>query len=277
MTDAARTPAALLLLALAAAGCSGVPDHVIQPEPMARLMADIRMADAVVSINGREYRADSSRQALRLAVFDRNGVTPQQFDTSLVWYGHNIAEYQKVTDRSIEILEGRLAAAGTVPGQAAMSVAGDSVDIWTAPVAYTVTRRSPSRYVTFSLDSDPNWEKGDAYTWRFKFILPPAEADWTMTAEYDDGAVEVQHVILSPSNTRAELTFYTDSTRTARNINGWLRLSPDGHRPAVIDSMGLVRRRLSDGPSGRPRNYRQHLYVPADKRANEKDSANTAR
>lgn len=276
MTEAARTPAALLLLAIVTAGCTGVPDHVIQPEQMARLMADIRMADAVVNINGREYRADSSRQALRLAVFDRNGVTPAQFDTSLVWYGHNIAEYQKVTDRSIEILEGRLAAAGSVPGQAAMSVAGDSVDIWTAPVTYTVTRRSPSRYITFSLDSDPNWEKGDAYTWRFRFIVPPAEAAWAITTEYDDGAVEVQNVILSPTAQRADLTFYTDSTRTARNINGWLRLSPDGHRPAVIDSMGLVRRRATDGVS-RPRNYRQHIYVPADKPTHETDTASTAR
>ncbi len=257
-------------LVVVAAGCNGTPSDVIAPEPMAKLMADIRMADAVVSVNAHDYSTDSARQVLRQAVFERNGVTAAQFDSSLVWYGHNISRYQDVTDRSIEILEQRLAAAGTAPGQAAMSVAGDSVDVWTAPVAYTVTRRSPSEYITFSLDADRNCERGDVYTWRFKMIAPGAEASWAMTTEYDDGSVEVQNMTIPTSTLRPEITFRTDSTRSARNINGWLRLSPDGHRPVIVDSMSLVRRRA--GSEKPQRNYRQIMYTSDKAGKNETDT-----
>lgn len=257
MTDRRLIPFALLLAVLVAA-CSSTPSGVIAPEAMARLMADIRMADAVVSVNAREYRTDSSRQVLRQAVFERNGVTAAEFDTSLVWYGHNLKQYQEVTDRTIEILEERLAAAGSAGG-VAVSVAGDSVDVWTAPVAYSVSGRSPSQYITFSLDSDPNWERGDVYIWRFKQVVPGNDGAWAITTEYDDGAIEVQNGQIISSNSRPEITFYTDSTRTARNINGWIHLTPAGHKPVEIDSVSLVRRRMS--PGSHMRNYRQVLYT----------------
>lgn len=254
-------PAALAAAMLLLAACSRTPSGVIPPERMAALMADMRMADAVVSVNGRQYRTDSSRYVLRQAVFNRNGVTAAEFDSSLVWYGHNLKQYQEMTDRSIEILEKRLAALGSTGG-AVISVAGDSVDVWPDAVAYTVTSRSPSQYLTFHLDADQNWERGDSYTWRLKLIVPPAAGSWAITTEYDDGSVEVYNSSLSTTTGRSELTFYTDSTRTARSINGWLRLSPEAHRPAVIDSVSLVRRRIR--PDGNPHNYRQVLYKSHD-------------
>jgi len=257
--------AALAAVCAAAAGCSGTPDGVVPPDRMAGLMADMRVAGAVVSVNSGDYRSDSSKRVLRRAVLLRHGVTDAEFDSSLVWYGHNIGKYQEVTERSIEILEERLTAVGSVAA-GAMSVSGDSVDVWSAPLSYVFTRRSPSQYLTFAIDADRNMEAGDIYTWRMKLVTPPASAAWAISAEYQDGAVEVQNMSISSSTTRPELVFYTDSTRELRSIRGWLRLDRDAHRPVYIDSVSLVRRRAS-GPV--PRNYRQIMY-------NAKDSAEAA-
>lgn len=49
-----KTPVIAFAGLLLVAACNRVPEHVIQPEPMARLMADVRVADAVVSVNSRK-------------------------------------------------------------------------------------------------------------------------------------------------------------------------------------------------------------------------------
>lgn len=253
--------AALFMMCLCAA-CSRVPDHVIPPEQMARLMADLRTADAVLTYNPQQYRADSSRRALKQAVFDRNGVTQAQFDTSLVWYGHNIGRYQDVTERSIEILQGRLADMSALAASAqVLSVAGDSVDVWPGSHSYVFTQRSPSDYLTFNLEADRNWERGDTYTWYVKFVTVPASARWNITAEYEDGAVETISTVITGSNpSRQMLAFMTDSTRTARSVSGWLHIEPDGHKPVYIDSVSLTRGRLSERVPAR--HYMQRMVEP---------------
>ena len=264
-----KTPAIAFAGLLLVAACNRVPEHVIQPEPMAQLMADVRVADAVVSVNSRKYATEQSKLALKKAVFERHGVTEEQFDTSLIWYGHNIARYQEVTDRSIEILELRQRElSAQAAGEAAMSVSGDSVDIWTAPQYAVITRRSPSEYLAFSYDTDPNWERGDIYTFRARLLTTAASASWNLTAEYSDGAVSTLTTDLSTSNpAKQEISLYTDSTRTAVRVSGWLRVAPDGHRPSIVDSVSVVRRRNDAVPTGH-RRYLQRLINPAKNRQN---------
>lgn len=235
---------AAIFAVAALCGCNRVPGYVIQPEEMAQLMADVRVADAVVNVNSSDWRNPASREALRQAVFNRHGVTEADYDTSLVWYGHNITRYQEVTDRSIEILQERLNVAGSAAAAAAMSVAGDSVDVWDAPRLYTFNAMSPTDYLTFALEPDRNWQEGDVYSWHVRFVLPPENAQWSITAEYDDGVIEViNQTIHSTTPGRQTITFYTDSTRSARHISGRLEIGLPERRPVVIDSVGLLRRR----------------------------------
>ncbi len=235
----------------AIAACSRVPKGIIEPEEMAQLMADIRVATAVVNVRSSEYRSEESREALMQAVFERHGVTEAEFDSSMIWYGHNIKLYQETTDRSVEILEHRLAQVGRAAA-GAVSVAGDSVEVWNGAVAYIINNTSPSDYVTFSLPADANFERGDVYTWRVRFVAPPVNADWTITAEYDDGAVEVLRSMMSVSNPSCQrLSFYTDSTRNVRNISGWLKVERSGNRPVIMDSVSLNRRRIDPSMNGR--------------------------
>lgn len=245
------------------AGCNRVPSYVIQPEEMAELMADVRTADAVISVRSQEYVNDASRLALKQAVFERHDVTPEQFDTSMMWYGHNIGRYQQVTERSIEILEERLKVASALAaGQAAMSVSGDSVDVWQQPQMFAFHRNSPSRFITFALYPDQNWQPGDIYTLRAHVVTPPAEARWNITAAYDDGTFEtVNSTLITSEANRQGIALYTDSTRRTIRISGFIDVAPDGIRPAILDSIGLTRRRKD--PAGGYRRSSQRLIRPA--------------
>lgn len=243
--------------------CKRVPSYVVQPDEMAELMADIRMGDAVISVQRGQYGSESKKLVLKNAILERHGVTPEQFDTSLIWYGKNIGIYQEITQKSIDILEKRLKEVNAMAAdEAAMSISGDSVDIWTDSKFYLVDRFSPSNYITFSFESDQNWESGDVYTLRSRVITPMQYAQWNLTATYDDGAIETITSNISLENpARQELTLVTDSTRNATRISGWINLEPSLGRPAILDSLSLMRRRNSP-VLARSRKYSQKLIAP---------------
>ncbi|MGN0222941.1 MAG: DUF4296 domain-containing protein [Muribaculaceae bacterium] len=261
----------VIALAIVAAACNRVPDSVIQPDDMAELMADVRVADAVISVNQAQYAAPGTREALRDAVFARHGVTKEQFDSSLVWYGHNMNLYQDVADHTIEILEARLAKVNGVVAEAALSVAGDSVDVWQRPTALIVNSFSPSQYITFNLTADRNWERGDFFTWNARLAVPPTNAQWSMTTEYSDGTIETVIASLDVTElNRQSITFFTDTTRTAVALSGWLYLGVEGRRPCVVDSISLTRSRIT--MPNQPYRRMQRRVVP---RLDPNDSTRT--
>ena len=102
----------LLLLALAA--CKKMPSDVIRPDKMSRILADLHTAGAVVEINSVSWQSDSSRRALRQAVYDRYDVSSEQVDSSLMWYGHNLKDYVEVYEKTLAILDERIAEAEKV-------------------------------------------------------------------------------------------------------------------------------------------------------------------
>ena len=144
---------------IAATACNRVPSYVIQPDDMAEVLADMRMADAVITVHPSQYAQPSKKMAIKDAIFEKHGITSEQFDTSLVWYGRNTERFSDVNDLTIEILEQRMKEANVLAaGQMAMTVAGDSVDLWNGYPYYVINDKLPTHYLSFSYETDPNWE-----------------------------------------------------------------------------------------------------------------------
>lgn len=98
----------------------------------------------------------------------------------------------EVYDKTIEILDHRLIETGNrIAAEAALSIAGDSVDVWPNARFITFNDIMPSRMATFSFSNDENWERGDSYTWRAKFFNNTENLCFTIVAEYTDGTVEI--------------------------------------------------------------------------------------
>lgn len=244
-----RLPA-ILISALLLAACSKVPSGVIPPDDMARLMADVHTGEAMMEMNRQDYFNDSLRLILRQSIYEKHGVTAQQVDSSFGWYGRNITQYMDVYDRTIKILENRLIESGNrVASDAALSIAGDSVDVWAGPRILRFSARMPSNTIAFSIDRDQNWKRGDSYTWRGQFFNNDASR-WQMAAEYADGTIDFLEQTAEGDGMK-ELVFIADSLRDATRIYGFLEVPARIPTATVVDSMALVRKRVNPMTYGR--------------------------
>lgn len=91
-----RSLPVVIILSLILASCSKTPGYVISEDKMAEILADIHTGEAVVESNSSSFRNDSTKRALLQSICMRHGVTTQELDTSLYWYGNNLQEYMKV-------------------------------------------------------------------------------------------------------------------------------------------------------------------------------------
>lgn len=243
-------------------GCRRTPDHVIPADDMAELMADMHTAEGVVENNYNHWGTDSSRQALKQTVLERHGYTTSDLDTSLVWYGAHLDQYMEVYDQTIQILEDRLNRSNAIAAaDAAISVSGDSVDIWSHSRRYAITTRSASNLFTFRVRCDANSKPGDSYTWRAKLFNGGPLVRWGITADYRDGTVETL-ISGTSGDGWSTLTFFADSTRVLKDIYGYLEVHPGENAPVFIDSIELVRNRLN--PRLYVQRYRQRNYRLSD-------------
>lgn len=247
----------VLLILGAGTSCSHVPSGVLSQEKMARLLADIHTAEAAIEINRTAFSTDSAKLAVRQAVYERHGVDQLTVDSSFVWYGRNIGKYMDVYDRTIEILDQRIMETGNrLAAEAALSIAGDSVDVWPGARFITMTDRAPSSVVTFSFPRDPNWERGDSYTWRAKFFNNQEDADWGIVTEYADGMVEYHHNTFRGDGWN-EISFATDSTRSATRVYGYLCVDRHPGSALILDSIAMVRKRVNSDLYARRYMYRK--------------------
>ena len=256
--------AAIIAASMEVCACNRVPSGIIKPDDMSEILADVHTAEAVGSVAPRDYNNDSAKLALKMAVFKRHGVTSEEFDSSLVWYAHNIGKYIEVYDNTLEILRERSQNVGSMLVQAAISMAGDSVDVWPASRHLVLSPRLPSKRVGFDLPFDENWEKGDMYSFRAKVSEGEGTAfEWVFVADYADKTVEMYETTGTTGvNGWNESTFVTDSTKQLARLRGYFMPKNDDRSTYWIDSISLLRKRVD--PSRYQMRYQVHTHHQLD-------------
>lgn len=253
-------PGILFLALLATFGCRRTPGYVIGTDEMAEIIADLNTAEAVVETNHSTFPTDSARSVLRQSVYMSHGITEEQFDTSMVWYGRNIDRYIDMCERAVEILQERQERLGAqMADRMAVSVSGDSVDVWQSSHYLNLNRRLPSQIIYFTLTADENWQPGDYYTWRMKIINGEPSMRWGFMAEYEDGSVETLNLATS-GREWSEASFLSDSTKTMKEIRGYADLGEQSG--LYVDSISLVRKRID--PEKYSQRYRQRRFRSAE-------------
>lgn len=242
-----------LLVIVTLIGCNSTPDYVIPPEKMAQLLADLHTGESVAEINRSEYSNDSLKKMLKQSIYTKHSVTAQQIDTSFVWYGHHIEEYIKVYDRVIAILDKELKNVGTYGNDAQITVAGDSADVWNGVRCCILSNNAPSEYISFYLNKDDNWNKGDNYQWQMKLFNNRSVMEWSLFADYDDGTTDYYGESKTVDGWN-RLSFVVDSTKNATRLYGVARISLAPGERVFVDSVSLIRTRLN------PKQYTRFNY-----------------
>lgn len=254
---------AVTVAILALAGCRKTPAGIIPPDKMADLLIDMHKAEGIIDIDYHDWGTDSSKILLRDAVYSRHNADQAVVDSSLAYYGRNIGEYIKIYDEVISRLEAQAEKSEAIGNQSVqLTVVGDSANAWPLARRMIFTNLSPAKVLSFVLHHDDNWHNGDSYTWNAKVINARDGIKWLIGAAYTDGTLEWNTAETKEGNDAVSLWLQTDSTRHVDRVFGYAVTAPAGNDILYLDSISLVRERVS--PRNYPRRSKQQRVEPTD-------------
>ena len=96
---------AIIAILVGITACDKTPNGIISERKMTNLLVDINKATALIDLNPDKYYNDSLKLMLKQSVFAKHGITKELYDSSMVWYAHNIEVYQDVCKRVVEKLQ----------------------------------------------------------------------------------------------------------------------------------------------------------------------------
>ncbi len=86
-----------ILSILLATGCSDRPKGILSEDKMVQVMVDLQIAEAYErSGDANEYLHGQNRELLGRGVLMEHGVTVEEMDSTIAWYGKNMDEYSKL-------------------------------------------------------------------------------------------------------------------------------------------------------------------------------------
>lgn len=136
------------------------PGYVIKPSKMEGLLYDYHIAQ-VMSMSSETYK----RGAYLDFVFEKHGVTKEEFDTSMVWYtrnGEELAEIYKNVQTRLEREEARMKLnADRAGNQIDVSMSGDTVDLWQDRPMIWLSPSPLTNKLTFDLKADTTFKPND--------------------------------------------------------------------------------------------------------------------
>ena len=243
---------------------------------MADLIADLQLADAYIDSHISEFNSDSSKQVIKQSVFKKHGITQEDYDSSLVWYAHNMEDYIKAHDKAIgklkeqydkldrggngeskelTISEGgkaiheagapqNIAKSRTKRLQKIGSAAGDTIDLWTGKRYYMLAQGAKRGFITFDVQPDADYKPGDRYQLAYFLTRGNNEFKVSMNVDYTDGST-AQIARGTNSDGWVIIDVQSDTARHVRRIYGYVSYDIKRGQTAYVDSLMLLRSRMN--------------------------------
>ncbi|MGL5786555.1 MAG: DUF4296 domain-containing protein [Bacteroidales bacterium] len=177
--------------------------YLLSESKMENIIYDLYVGEAVIDNSPSNLRGEEYKRDLYLTVLTNNGVTEEQYDSSLVYYGQNVDDYYKIYDKVVARLEKdeakyeRLAAAEQ---NAQKSLSGDSIDIWNGEKHFAVLPFGHTQIIR-TIPTDENFKAGDRFELNFNINIYPAKLIVEspvlyLTISYSDATVQTTSVKL---------------------------------------------------------------------------------
>lgn len=223
-----------VLLLLVVSSCSNGKVKVLSENQMVDLMVDLELAEAYNNMAVYEEGHQLNKKELAESVLKQHGVTLEQLDTTLAWYGKNLDKYQEVYDKAIAKIDKRKAAIKV--DEISTESVGDN--LWSYGKNGMVSKFGISDGYILSIP-DPEIEKGDVLEWTFHVNTMPSVAG-VLGVEYEDGTGE-NATSSYIRNNKFSVKLFTDTAKVARRIYGSIRFGDRNQFPIFIDSLTLIK------------------------------------
>lgn len=262
--------------------CDKTPRGVLSVNSMADLIVDLQLAEAYIDSHNNEYNTDSSRLVLKQSIFKKHGITQEDYDSSMVWYAHNMEDYTKACDKAVGKLQQRfdklnkgkgnnhqpedMITEGAIQGapthnarpqprsnrhlkKLSTDVASDSADLWQGQRTYMLTSGARRGFITFDVNPTNNKEPGDRYQLAYKLTRGGNDFKVSLNVDYTDGTTS-QITRGTKSDGWVMIDVQSDSTRQVRRVYGYVSYDIKRGHVAYVDSLMLMRTRLNKSNYG---------------------------
>ena len=242
-------------------GCDKAPSGVITESDMVHVLVDFAKAEALIEQFPNKYPDDSSKLALKQTILEKYDADLKMYDSSLVWYAHNLKLYSQLHDKAVGILEkegnikhdenapanGRLIDLNSSNGPTARRVypsTGDSANLWKEPQHWLLTSAMQQGYITYDYKPDNEARPGDIYSLNLKAINTSGNTIKIMMAvDYMDGTTSyINRTVTTHGWSSYDLQ--CDTSRVVRRVYGFLHYNIKPQKIAFIDSIYLLRTHL---------------------------------
>ncbi len=160
---------ALVFVLLAASCKPGTPSGVISESKMESILYDYHLAQAAAESG--EGDVVNNRYLYVHAVFDKYGITEEEFDSSMVWYSANadilFKMYTRLNARFEAESKGMGVGVSDTELYANMSEIGDTANIWSGSRFLILENNRLHNLVTLSMVADSTFLAGDTYKLSF--------------------------------------------------------------------------------------------------------------
>lgn len=217
--------------------CCGHKGKMVMPEDkFIDLMADMELAEAYSSTAGSGQNSETKRNELGKGILAAHGVTKEELDSTLAWYGRNIDEYallfDKVDKKILEKKKKILAQSGIE------DIEKTGSDLWPYEAHGMISPLGNSNGWIISIDN-PDLNKGDRLQWSMH-LLNPMEMKGVLGVEYEDGTSSANLVSIN-TRPKVEIFLQTDSSKTVKRIYGSLTVRDRKRLPLFADSINLMK------------------------------------
>ncbi len=203
---------------------------------MVKVMVDLQIAEAYErSGNSHDYLNGKDHEMIGRGILMQHGVTVEEMDSTLAWYGRNMDEYPKLYKKiDVELNKRQLKyarAAGETENE------GSSADLWPYSRHFVLDDKSLTDGLIVEIPVT-ELAPGDKLTW--KMIVEGASSrSLSLGVDYENGTSEIYRISNTSFDKWSELSLQTDSTLTVNRVFAIADFRNPANR-ILIDSIQLL-------------------------------------
>lgn len=236
------------------------PDGVLSPHRMENFLYDFHKAQAMsneLSVSER-YK----RELMYNYVYDKNQVSKEEVEASLVWYTRNPKELSKIygkisarIDKDREITSNQLE---KIEKKSYSVISGDTVDLWYLRPVQLLTASKKYDKVLFDIPADTSFYGSDIIRWKFNCTLMGHYADsvaptvyLSLSLVYNGDSVSTVDM-LSHSSVIDSLEIRADKSLALSRVRGMMCYSDSTGNDSLtllVGGLSLVRTHQVGGQS----------------------------
>lgn len=216
-------------------GCSKRPRGIISEKKMVRLIADMQLAEAYSNMSDEYMRHPDGKGELGKAVLEAHGISQEQLDTTLSWYGHNLDDYTELYEKvDKEILKRKRKLLDLSNEDMSRQ---DESNLWEYGNHSMISGLGINDGLILSINN-PEIQRGDRLQWSMR-VNSPVQFNGVLGVEYEDGTSEAMTTNFTGRD-RLEIFCQTDTGKTVRRVYGTMRMRENAVYPIFADSIRII-------------------------------------